>query len=216
MKLTLKKKFGWTHVRGGDLVRVAIEHAVPTRTRTELQTEYARPRTKEGWVYCAKGDLALEIVAVKTGQVLGHSYLSGPAIQLHRYSTPQSDWFEGATLEGVTLPVPAEDDDPEGFMPRFIGAMMDLKYGPLDVVGFKGTAKSMDDAKKAMEFFQYAWSGAPQVEEPPEATTHFIGVIEVDGGGAMVIHFQPKKHADDLAASHFQAGLVVSAKPGGR
>jgi hypothetical protein len=215
VKLSLKKKLGWVHVRGGELVRVVQAHAVQTNTSNINQTEHNRPADDTKWVYCEAGDLALEIINVKTGVMIAHSYLSGPAIQLARYTPPQVGWFGPATLLGTaTLPEPTEQDHGDAFIERFVGAMMGLKYGGIDIVAYRGRAHDLEHAHGQMDAMIRAWKYVPAADVPdkPVCTTHLIGIIEqCKKKGGTLVHFQPPHHASDIPASIFQAGLVLSA-----
>src|SRR5258708_5191443 len=94
MRLSLERKFGWIHVRGGRVLRVATAHAVSTDTfhQEAAQAErligsdrggQARDRfVGQKYVFCAERDLAVEVVNVKTGKVMGWSYLTGAAANL--------------------------------------------------------------------------------------------------------------------------------------
>src|SRR5574341_1954907 len=117
MKLSLSKKLGWTQVRGGRILRVAKAHAVPTVGWSAFSENYDEDLLKrkkpaqrfkdEKWVYANEGDLVVEVLYAKTEALAGHSYLSGPAIQLNRYTPAEDGWFREATGQLVEIPVPS-------------------------------------------------------------------------------------------------------------
>ena len=214
MKLSLERKLGWMHVRGGKLVKVTQVHGVPTVSRSTLQTEHARPRKADGMEMCRRGDLAMQILKYETGVVVGYSYLSGPAIQLQRYEGVSADWFAPAQLGAVSFPAPTEMDVADekardDFWQRFFAAVQAIKYGPLDVAGFCRRESTLEDGKAAAELLRAAWSMAPV--EQPAWDTHLLGMFKIVAGGDMALHYQPPKHGGKLAASGFQIGLVLSA-----
>lgn len=221
MKLSLKKKLGWTHVRAGELVKVAKEHAVPTGTRTGVQTDWTRPKDDSKWIYCEVDDLAVEIVAVKTGNLLGHAYLSGPAIQLHRYGAAQTDWFAPAALGWVEIAAPGVEarENPEAWMQHTIGELLKIKYGELDVAAWRVPAVDKDDVERFGSFVEHAWSMAPHdkdgnpitVDPPPKTHLMVLVMLEKKKDPDGIIHFQPPKHAADICATHFQVAMVVEA-----
>lgn len=216
MKLSLKKRFGWIHVRGGALVKIVKSHAVHTRTHSKA--EYGDNVDEREWVYCEAGDFAMEIVAVKTSKVLGHSYLSGPAIQLNRYNdrtTAHDDWFEPAALGMADLPDPRVGDR-NTFVERFVRAMVKVKFGPLDVAAWRGGSDSIEDAKHAANHAFQAWNYEP--EDGEVTTTHLIGMAAYGKtikagkrGGHVQIHIQPPMHQSDKCVSNFQTWMVLEA-----
>jgi len=209
MKLSLRKRFGWVHVRGGRLLRVIHAHPVETNSQTLNAVERRRPFRGKS-VTAEPGDLAIEIVAVKTGKVLGYSYFAGAALQLNSYDV-RPDRFEEIRSHVLTIP----DPGPEHKTDRDLGearlrAFINAKYSPDSVCAFDYTTKfPVHSVAKTMS--QY-WSYIPEDENAPESQTHLLGIVRAAKGKEVVIlHFQPPMHADDYAATGFQTELVLSA-----
>lgn len=225
MKLSLSKRFGWIHCRGGKLVRVAKEHAVPSSGRSRVgHVEGATdlggkpipqesPQKDQKWVTAKENDLAVEVVAVKTGKVLGHSYLSGPAIQLNRYTPAQDDWFRPVTGRLIEIPDPHTwEGGREAFFEHCIGLLMQVRYGEDAVGGFEYQAQDDEDARGAAHSIAQMWSYEPVEDKDrqrPEA--HLFALIHGKKPFLITLHFQPPDHASDFAATGFQIKLVLSA-----
>lgn len=211
MKLSLKKKFGHTHVRGGSVLRVTTEHAVSDRG---LNTEAPHARSDmDRWAFAKPGDLAVEVVAVKTKMVLGHSYLSGSAIQCIRYTEAKDDWFEPADAELATLPTPRETEakTAKEFQESMAAALMRIKYGGADLYGFEYQCERGESAKSVsnaiLELFKYA-----PVDGPTEQASEIIGVVtEGPKKTTVVLHFQKPSNAQDNATSSFGASLLIDS-----
>lgn len=215
MKLSLKKRFGWVHVRGGRLLRVVKEHAVTTHTKSQLDP-HIRPDTDDKWVYCKVGDLALEIVAVKTGKLLGHAYIAGPAVQLHRYGSTDPAWFEPAMLGLVHLAPPNDKRAMEAWMERAMYTLLEFKYGELDVAAWRVPVIDQEDFKRFGEFVTHTWQMAPfdkndkpvKIDPPPK--THLVALAQAKKPIG-TLHFQPPQHASDHCATGFQIEMLVAA-----
>jgi hypothetical protein len=214
VKITTRKtlKPGWVRVRGGRILRVAKAHAVKTNTRSSLQPGL-HPSEGQDWVYANEGDLAIEIVRRGgTSDVVGYSYLSGPAIQLHRYMPCDVDWF-GEEVKATYLDVP----HPHGafgqeFIEQVVGLFMGFKYNEEYGVGafdYKCDAgeDTQDVANGLITMYGY---------EHPKWTaprTHLFGLIRPYRGkkNVVVLHCQPPHDASDFCAAGFQVELVVGA-----
>ena len=123
MKLATTKRFGWTHVRGGRVVRVIKSHSVPTSTlnlqgSVELNSRGEAPRAQafhKPYVLSAVGDLAIELVYVKTVKLLGYAYLSGDAVNLMRYDATKISDYEIVTAYRLDFSKINDVDTPEAF-----------------------------------------------------------------------------------------------------
>lgn len=211
MKLSLRKRFGYVHVHGGRVLRVVHPHGVPTSTVTYNKQE-PKVRSFIGTVVqCAEGDLAIEIVAAKTGNVLGYSYLSGPALQLNNYCGARADRFEEARSIYVNdLPHPQDFDDFGTFLPEIIERLMRLKYAddPYALVAIEyHDPQASDAANGLLQSFSYA----PDEDDPPENRTHMMGIVHGEGKNIATMHCQPPCDADDYCATGFQIELVLSS-----
>jgi hypothetical protein len=211
MKLSLRKHFGFIHCTGGAIVRVASEHAV-TGASIALNDEHARIKPPK-WVFAKEGDLAVEIVAVKTGKVLGHCYLTGPAVQLHRYTEPQGDWFKPATGKMFPIPLPYElhgKDEKERF-DEMMAHISDLKYANVDVAAFEVQVKGKGEAKDASESISYMLRLEKDGDDR-KMTAHILGLVaEPRGKPSITLHFQPEGDVDECGASGFGVSLVLRA-----
>jgi hypothetical protein len=221
VKLSVKKRFGWTQVRGGRLLRVAKDHAVSTMGLSESVQNPQRPRFQgEKWVRARPGDLVIEILYVKTDKLAGHSYLSGPAAQLNRYlSTPLpgpstddiSSWFEATTATGRLVEIPHIDDgeDVPAFLSRVLRVLVDAKYSAVDINVFDYVVGFDEDAANAARLFKDMWNGFHAVDGR-ESQSHFLGAIRGKKAVASV-HFSPPVAASAFAATPFQMALVLDA-----
>lgn len=213
MKLSIKKRMGWIHARGGRILRVAQPHVVKSSGRSAFEDGPA-PAGEEKWVYTKEGDLAVEIIAVKTGKVLGHSYLSGPAIQLNGYTPFDEDWFGDeakATFVDVPHPRGAFTQD---FIQKIVGVLMDFKYSEEYAVGaFHYKCDEGEDTHDVANGILQMWR---YEDETRTTSTHMLGLVTPHKGrkNVVTLHFQPPKDAADFAAAGFQIELVLSAVGG--
>lgn len=91
--ISIERKLGWTWVRGGRVVPVVKDHACTTKSYDPAHYAAGVKRTFRGdWATARAGDLALEICAVATGNVIAHTYLTGEAQGLVNYGCVMS-WF---------------------------------------------------------------------------------------------------------------------------
>ena len=166
-------------------------------------------------VMTSPGDLAVEMVTVKKSKFVGFSYLSGAAIQLNCYDEGKPDWFEPASSNFIEIPErpqrSAGEEAAAAFQKTFIGTLIDIKYGAVDVVAFKYGARDNDEAKGFCDFLYTAWGYAPVDDgdqEDLKATAHFFGNIDY-GDGSIGLHFHPPQDAANYAATAFQNALVI-------
>jgi len=214
MKLSLKKKFGMIHVRGGRLLRVAHDHQVPTTTQTMAEPErYQCTWQGEKWVTARVGDIAVEIIAVKTGTIIGYSYLAGDAIRLNLYrSNAPAHWFCASKgLRADTNSMIDSDSDPH----TFVAGVLDCKYGAADVVVFDVIVDDGQENLRAVgEAFTHAYSYEPEDDTVtmPAEPSHLIGRIRGKTGGVcLLLHFQPPRHKSEHAITGFQNALLLDA-----
>jgi len=225
MKLSLKKKPGWTHVRGGRLVRVAKSHPVPTSGWSPYALEYkkdllgrpkpvARFAEGEKWVFAKEGDLAVEILAADSRASLGFSYISGPAIQLNRYREVEANFFEAASGKIVEIPNPSTAQfTREQFAERVVTAIVGAKYGNDAINAFEYQARDDDEAQLVARKIAEVWYSYAPADGDTTQRAHLLGVIH--GRKSHInVHFQPPDAAGEFAATPFQVGLVLSTLRG--
>ncbi len=208
MKLSLRKRLGYVHVRGGRFLRVIHAHRVPTTTRTVNRHESGLRTFKGTGVEAHPGDLAVEIVAYKSGNVIGYSYLSGDALQLNCY-TANAKHFEPIASHRIDFSMPTSPDDADDVIKRFVGGLMNAKYGDTPVCGMEVVAPqdAPEVAKAIINYWQYE-----PVEDHDPPTTHMFALVRSSNKKATVtMHLQPPKDANDYAATGFQTALVVNA-----
>lgn len=95
MKLTTKKPThpSFTQVHGGRVLKTTIELVVSTDGQTD---EHRGPKKM---IATRVGDLAVEVVDTITAVVLGHYFLSGPAMGLIRYGvTWPEHWIDAKAV----------------------------------------------------------------------------------------------------------------------
>lgn len=191
MKLSHKRKFGHTAVRAARVLKVTESHAVSM----EGLSEFASRSATAPWVFCEAGDLVIEVIKIRTGKVLGYSYLTGPAIQLINYN-----------VSGVVDRIGSEPLRVKRIeIPRSNEVISEAKFGFNAISVFRFRAKTMEEARelpmKIMELWAADDSGIP------EEINHLMGLIDV-GKRIMSIHLQPPSHANNFAATPFQIELL--------
>lgn len=211
MKLSCKKKFGWIHVRGGQVLRVATSHAVPTGTYSVLADE-DQPAGHAGVkaVWAQEGDVAIEIIACKTGKCLGYSYLSGPALQLNHYEAHRHQgWCEVVGEVGL-LEIPRPHGEPKAFMEEVMALLVSARHSPPTVSAFRYRCSKHEDPERVADVLLNCLR---YTKKDAEATAHVLGVVTGHRrkGPVVTIHCQPPHHADDCHATSFQIELALSA-----
>jgi len=204
---------------GGDLVRVAVPHAIRDCLGEPANELRGRPATD--WTYCRAGDLAVEVLSVRGGDLVGHIYFSGPATGMLRKSPARQDWFSPASLIGTSFS-PTEDGESDAdCMERTVRKMMPMKYGGGgDVYVFCVGASNAEQAKLCMNFIATCWTFVPEsVETPP--SSHLVGIISVGGSdrrgipkfksGSIVMQIQPPHDAGEQRIDSIQAFLLWDA-----
>jgi hypothetical protein len=223
MKLSLKKRIGWTQVRGGNVLRVAQTHGVSTDTfsafaQREVDAGNRAPRWPEGEkppvVFAQPGDLALEILHAN-GSLCGYTYLSGDAIQLNCYDA-MPFWFKPASSERFELPDLRnyKDGEEEKFFGDVLELLMRVKYSETDLMVFDYTCPRGQPPHAVAEALMGIYDYAPveNTPDPDSRVTHLFGCIRNHGDkGGIEMHFQPPRDASEFAATPFQIELALSA-----
>lgn len=218
MQIALRPTPKHAHVRGGRIVKVTHAHPVHTSSLREEDRKRDRdmnlpPRWERGarTVPAVLGDLAVEIVSVKTDRVIGHAYLSGHAIGLFSYEASR-EWFWPGRA-GVWSP--PEPDRP-GMTDQEFAERMALslpKHADGDVYGFEIVLPPRTHPEvlgTVLGAVARAWEVSPAVETD---TVHLIGRVRVDVEGAQCnIHFTPPGASSPYMIGHLHVGLVLSAK----
>lgn len=222
MKLSLFRRFGFVHVRGGRALLVACDHQVPTGTQNYHDVNVkgapsAARRFAEKWVTAHVGDLAVEIVAVKTDNVIGYAYISGDATQLNLYrADAPMHWFELARGWRADLNARPVEDPRE-----MVAAVVACRFAAADVVCLPLELESNAQLKAAFRFIADALQLAPgdktdvELEAAHPRTPHILAMLTVEGKkdkGAATVHLQPKRDQREFCASPFHIGLAMSAR----
>lgn len=226
---------------GGRLLEVAQSHAVGTASLSAFADDPStnimrnpdrappKPRPDGKWIYCEQGDLAVEILYVKTRQIAGHSYLSGPAINLNRYTPAAPGWFRDEPLTGAMV-VETEDALPErsipddGVWPALVKMMVNVRFGAAAIYGMEmHMEREEPTAEQIVQLLVRAWKHVPKDMTDEEvrvrARSHLLALVHMDNkkhGNVATVHFQPPRHASDYCATGFQIGLVLGALKDGR
>jgi hypothetical protein len=223
MKLSVRKRWGFVHVRGGRVLTVSHDHQISTSTFDRQADEAmaptpesslrlgAKPNQKRTfdakWVTAKVGDLAVEIVVQKTGKILGYTYLCGDAINVVRYvnegeSERVASWFTLGRGMRFTIPLELE-------LEPFIAAVMGIKYSGADVACARLEVSDDVYMEAALNGLLAAYA---YEADGTEATTHMMVSAFVRKPKCMgTVHCQPKKHAQDFAAQPFLHELLLSS-----
>lgn len=212
MKLSLVRKWGWTHVKPGRLLRVVQAHAVPTGSQSTIKGGPPRPEGRDGkWVFCREGDLAIEML-YQSGDVLGTAYLSGPAIQLNRYGPIGSGWFDSTLrAERCVLPDPYGGGVCDETTAKLISTFKLMRSGDAGVYGFQVEARTVPDVTAIANGIIYAATRAADDTDRPAGRAHIFGSINGPKKSGLYLQIQPPEHADKVMASGFQIALVLQA-----
>jgi hypothetical protein len=212
MKLSVKPRFGMTHVRGGQVLRVTHDHQVSTKGYDKRPDDVlGKARAFDaGWVTASTGDLAVEVIATKTERVLGYAYLSGPAINVVRYVSDAdralvAGWFTPA--RGIRGTSPTH----EMSVSDFGDWMREMKHADADVVAtiFGCPKGRMADTMRALA---RVYSRAPALNDRKSPTADLIGRVQGDGDREFgVIHFQAPARAQNHACQPFPCDLLLSS-----
>lgn len=210
MKLSVKRKFGMTQVRGGRVLRVTHAHQVGIKGYDDrYDRETGRKRfADEKWVTTAVGDLAVEVISVKTNNIIAHAYLSGVAIDVVRYTSgtdPVASWFEPARGLNVTFP-----DNAPSTIAEFVDRMMAIKYGGADIA----VARIPIDGKRDMstqEALGVLASAYSYVDDAKTPSTDFVAMIRPKNGDLGIAHFQTPSRSQTYSIGPFTADVMLSS-----
>lgn len=214
MKLLVRKrKLGWTTVRAGRVRRVAVAHAVPTSGMDHKQTA---EHDGSQWVYAQPGDLAVEIVTLKTGAVIGDCYVTGPAVRLNRYTPEGAGWFApGAVVVNklVLDRYEGQGSSEEWFrsLNRDLHVAAIAEQPSVFVVVDRSTP-----AGQILEVLGRADALVHVDAEEVPRTQHTFGLVfgaGADGHGksAALFHCEPKGNKTETGASTFGISLLADA-----
>lgn len=224
MRMSIKRRLGMVQVAGGRILRVNHDHLVSTKgydARPDSLERMPPPADPEmpglapfkpraldhGWETALVGDLAIEVIGVKAGRVLGYAYLSGRPISIIRHVCDHdreqvAGWFDEG--RGVRFEV-----EPEIKPAALVEGMMALKYGGADIAACRLRVANAEEAQYAGAAFATAYSYG---REDLEATTDVIcGFDLARGKEACMMHFQTVKRAQDYAVQPFVVDLVLSS-----
>lgn len=212
MKLTVKPRFGMTHVRGGQLLRVSHAHQIST-SGYDKRPDAVLGKTRAfdaSWVTTSTGDLAMEIIAMKTARVLGYVYLSGLAINVVRYVSDTDrilvgGWFTPA--KGIRVGSPPQEVD----LPSFTNWMSKVKYVDADVVATTFHCPK-DRMSEALRTVARVYSQAPAPHLQRIVTADLIARVQGEGSKDFgVLHFQIDERSQEHACQPFTCDLLLSS-----
>lgn len=220
MIISVKRHFGATQVVGGRLLRVAEPHFVSTKGAPAQTKEKLRKYDKPT-VVCEAGDLVMEILAKRGRKLLGHTYLTGPALQIVSYAAKEGRaeerWFEeGPRAVGVEIPKPPEDrlDDEEAWK-TFIATtherLLHAKYlADVDIAALELTTKAdpLQVVQHICDLWCYKHDPEPG-QEPMTSRAHLL-VQARRGKTIAYIHSQPPHAIADVSMTYFQFDLIMS------
>lgn len=230
VKLSVDRVFGMRQVRGAQLLRVLHPHQVDAKGAAIGEAQ-ASPATS---FRAVQGDLAVELVDVQTGHLVGYSYLTGQALQAVSYECA-GHRYEPAVLErgtaierameaiiaAYTRGVSPADPQVPTLLGDLVAAVLAAKHGPGDVVYVDVVVGR--HAQGAGEAIVDAWANYhpddPTGMPAPEArTVNLIATLREKprrpasilrrGGRVVMLHLQPPRHATKLAATPFQGAVL--------
>lgn len=222
MKLSVKRRWGFVHVRGGRVLTVAHDHQISASTYDAKVDEVVyvpesslrhgvKPHQKRDfdakWTTAKVGDLAVEIVAQKTARLLGYAYLCGEAINTIRYlNDGERDrvaaWFTPGIGLRFTIPLDLQ-------LEEFIAAVMVIKYGGAAVACSRVEVSSDGYLEAALNGLVSAYAHEVEGMVP---TTHMLVTAAVRKEKKLgTVHCQPPKHAQPYAAQPFLHELLLSS-----
>lgn len=168
------------------------------------------------WEPTRIGDLAIEVVNVKTNRVMAHMYLSGPAIGIMDYQHLDGRWW-----------TPAQGARFDDFEPRegmtwedFVASCMAIKYSLEYRVTYLRLVAPLSDLQAAADTIAEGYMHTAvniQTDKNVHGRCHIIGTLmtaEVakgrknKAGGLMLLHLQPPADRNDYAAPDFAHQLL--------
>lgn len=202
MKISLDRSWrpGVVWVRGSRVCKVAHDHQVPTKMQNIAETGEKRRTFDAPWVTAKVGDLAVEVVAVKTGNVMGFSYISGDAIALNRYTDTPSHWFVEA--KALKLNFADEYFIEEVFAKRnaeamFHGLVTANNDSKADVIVFDTEALNAEDANNC-------WSAiADSLKYVPAGMTDDEAIVARMPLWIGCVNYPPKKQLQGVCQPAF-------------
>jgi hypothetical protein len=226
MKMSVKRMWGAVQVRGGRILVVSHDHQVSTngydargddpkihvaeteeRIRQETGSLPFMPRTFDAkWINAKVGDLAVEVISVKNGRVLGYAYLSGGSINVFRYvNDTDRDLVAGWFSTGKGLRFEVSLTDPE----QFICSMMALKYSGAHVAVTSLIVHNDEEREFAtrvlLEAYRYA-------DETRGATTDVLVKVSLSKGKEFAfMHMQAEKRGQEYACQPFVFEVLESS-----
>jgi hypothetical protein len=219
------------HVMGGRVVEVARAHEMDAGNVSVFadgpETDIYRPRgarvppRPRGRVAAAEGDLAAEILFAGTGRLLGHSYLTGAAINVNRYSDDTTPFrAEPIACAALALPDPAGERDgwwSDALWPAILDAVRRVKAADGAVLwGIEWSAPDGADVTALSAVIAHAWTHIGG-----DSRGHVFGLAKrpiKDGAkiSGASFHFQATRHRSAYAATGFQIAMVLGAIRDGR
>lgn len=238
MKLATTKRFGWTHVRGGRIVRVIKPHSIPTDTLNsqgsieEITSRGEHPRVQafhKPYVLSVSGDLAIEILYVKTDKLLGYAYLSGDAVNLMRYDSTKIADYEIVTAYHLDLSKINDIGTPEAFAAVIVKIAESRAHVAFGKVSLQLADEDVTaDMGAFMNVLFKCWRLVPAQLSDEEAAvylkhriTHLMLDLEhvrVHSNGKLAkpkpygtLHYQPKRDLHEFGIQPFVQQLVSTS-----
>ena len=218
MKLSIKPRFGCVCVRGGQILVVHAEHAVPTSgydasadqitsegpRLASSQPTFQRRTFDDPWVTAKVDDLAIEVISVKTEVVLGYAYIGGGALNLIRYVSDRDretarTWFTPG--KGIRFN-PIFDIEGE----QFVHAMSVIKHGDAHLAACQFRVTADELIEPALTAIAHA-SAHASPDPDQRWSTHILAKV-ISPKQVGTIHHQPLHHAGPFACQPFFHDLV--------
>lgn len=206
MKLSIGRKPGWVQVRGGRVRKVVREHRVHAHSQNALDGETPRKPFTQPMVLVKEGDLALEIIAVATGKVLGHAYLSGDAIQLNAYNTDPTWYGDAIGMRADFAPLIA-------LGPERVGpGLLELKFATeCDLIVADIQTNSVEETFAAKDFIMTVLSTyVPEDKDMKGLADVFFTISHSQRAGHVAtIHSQPPDRAQGYGVPPFVMEMAL-------
>lgn len=213
MKMSVSRRLGFVHVRGGHVKTVAQAHEVETNSYNRAPDKSRgrkSPRAFNATTMTAQvGDLALEIIAVGTERLLGFGYLSGDAINLCRYvhdadRDQVSSWMTDGSGLRFTLP------DPTTYPEQARAMLQTVRSGGADIAVSQyevGGPLDIQDVSQAIaQIFK-----TPHPDEATPTTDVLITVTHKRQQPLVCLHCQIPRRTQEEASQPFFHALLYSS-----
>lgn len=223
---------GARHVRATSLLRVLHPHQVSTLGAPvwhglgeealpgAAPIAPTPPQAGQAIVHAVAGDLAIGVVDAQTGDPIGYSYLTGPAITCMNY-TIVPDRFAPAACRRLTdleavlaRATTAPPDHPDRIAGRFFDEALTIlqqtKHSEHDVAVFE--VNGGREYPEAGATLARMWCSYKTAEGPPDPAAlrcHLIGLILGPSPVYALMHLQPPRHAQPHCADYFQIQLLL-------